>query len=103
MEIIEQLTRDEGVVLNAYQDSLGYWTIGIGRMIDKRKGGGISLAEAKTLLANDVQKVNEQLAARLPWTSTLDDARKGVLTNMAFNMGIENLILFKRTLACVQN
>lgn len=25
-------------VPHAYQDHLGYWTIGVGRLIDKRKG-----------------------------------------------------------------
>lgn len=33
----KQLIRDEGDVPYAYQDSLGYWTIGAGFLIDKRK------------------------------------------------------------------
>ena len=37
---VEQLRRNEGEVLHAYQDHLGFWTIGVGRLIDKRKGGG---------------------------------------------------------------
>ncbi len=45
--ITQQLRRDEGEVLHAYQDSLGYWTIGIGVLIDKRKGGGITKAESE--------------------------------------------------------
>ena len=32
------LKRDEGVKLSAYQDSESFWTIGIGRLIDARKG-----------------------------------------------------------------
>jgi GH24 family phage-related lysozyme (muramidase) len=34
MNIYKQLKRDEGEVLHAYKDSLGYWTIGIGILID---------------------------------------------------------------------
>ena len=43
---VEQLKRHEGLRLHAYADSLGYTTIGYGRMIDKRKGGGITEREA---------------------------------------------------------
>jgi lysozyme len=45
--IAEQLRRDEGEVLHAYQDKYGYWTIGVGRLIDARKGGGISVEESR--------------------------------------------------------
>lgn len=37
--IKKQLIRDEGNVPYAYSDSLGYLTIGVGFLIDKRKGG----------------------------------------------------------------
>lgn len=39
-KLTAQLRRDEGEKLYAYQDTLGYWTIGIGRLIDRRRGGG---------------------------------------------------------------
>jgi lysozyme len=102
MDILEQLTRDEDEILHAYPDSQGYWTIGIGRLIDKRKGGGISHDEALYLLKNDIDKATEQLAENLPWTASLDDARHGALVNMSFNMGIHGLMGFKNTLAMIQ-
>jgi lysozyme len=37
MDIKQQLIRDEGVVPCAYQDHLGYWTIGVGRLIENEK------------------------------------------------------------------
>jgi lysozyme len=37
MTLAEMLTRDEGRVRHAYQDHLGFWTIGVGRLIDQRK------------------------------------------------------------------
>lgn len=97
-----QLRRDEGEVLHAYQDHLGYWTIGIGRLIDKRKGGGISAEESSLLFRNDLGRVMEALQTRLPWFSRLDSARKGVLINMAFQMGVDGLLGFRNTLAMVE-
>jgi lysozyme len=40
--LIAHLRREEGEVLHVYKDHLGYLTIGVGRLIDKRKGGCIS-------------------------------------------------------------
>lgn len=100
--IIRSLRGEEGEVLHEYKDHLGYSTIGIGRLIDKRKGGGITSEEAAYLLSNDINKVEEQLNKRIPWWTKLDDARKGVLVNMAFQMGIDGLLGFKNTLAMIQ-
>jgi lysozyme len=97
-----QLRVDEGFVPHAYQDSLGYLTIGIGRLIDKRKGGGITLGEAEMLLTNDLAKVEGELLGELPWVARLDSVRKMVLTNMAFNMGMPTLLTFRATLAAVR-
>ena len=100
--IIRSLRGEEGEVLHAYDDHLGYATIGIGRLIDKRKGGGITKEEAAYLLGNDIEKVIAQLNKRLPWWTKLDEARRGVLVNMAFQMGIDGLLDFKNTLAMIE-
>lgn len=60
-ELTKQLRRDEGEVLSAYQDHLGYWTIGVGRLIDKRKGGGLTSEESDYLLGNDIDKRDKEL------------------------------------------
>lgn len=49
--LIEELKRDEGVELKAYQDTVGIWTIGIGRNL---QDVGVSMAEAEFLLATDI-------------------------------------------------
>jgi len=98
----QQLTRDEGTVLHAYQDHLGFWTLGTGRLIDKRKGGGITQEESVYLLNNDIEKRTAALKASLPWTGSLDAARFGVLLNMSFQMGVEGLLAFKNTLSMVR-
>ena len=98
MDVIEQLRSEEGEILHAYQDHLGYWTIGVGIMIDKRKGGGITKEESTYLLLNRVLAIQRKIETALPWTASLNPARKAVLTGMAFQMGIDGLLGFKDTL-----
>lgn len=97
-----QLKRDEGEVLHAYQDTLGFWTIGIGILIDKRKGGGLRPEESEFIFRNRLKLIDAELSDRLPWISKLDPARRGVLINMAFQMGIAGLLAFKNTLAMIE-
>lgn len=100
--IEDQLVRDEGVVLHAYRDHLGYLTIGIGRLIDSRKGGGITKEEAVMLLKNDISKRDKELRKKIPWYSEMDEIRRAVLLNMSFQMGVEGLLKFKNTLELVR-
>lgn len=104
--LAEELIRDEGLKLYAYQDSEGYWTIGIGRLIDKKRGGGISREEAFYLFDNDLREKEADLDRYLPWWRALSPARQRVLLNMCFNMGIgnskEGLRSFKNTLAAME-
>lgn len=99
MNISDQLIRDESIRLRPYKDSVGKLTIGVGRNLDDV---GISESEADFMLANDISAVTAQLSSNLPWTEGLDDARRGVLLNMAFNMGIHGLLGFKNMMAAVQ-
>ena len=101
--LIRSLRGEEGEVLTEYKDHLGYSTIGVGRLIDKRKGGGITKEESAYLLNNDIDKIIEQLDNRISWWKTLDEARRGVLVNMAFQMGVDGLLGFKNTLAMIQS
>lgn len=84
VKLMAQIQPEEGVVLHAYQDSLGYWTIGIGRLIDARKGGGISMEEALYLFQNDVDKRLTELA-QYQWFVNQDDVRQAALADMDFN------------------
>lgn len=100
--IEEQLRRDEGFVSSAYEDSLGYLTIGIGRLIDERRNGGISLEEAYVLLRNDLDQIHAALADYLPWIDSLDPVRYAVFVNMSFQMGVGGLLTFKNTLSAAE-
>lgn len=98
----KQLRRDEGTVPHAYQDHLGYWTIGVGRLIDERKGGGLTDEEIDFLLENDINKRKAALFIQIPWIRDLSEPRLGVLLNMSFQMGVEGLLKFKTTLSLVK-
>jgi lysozyme len=97
--LITQLRRDEGVRLKPYKDTVGKLTIGIGRNLDDV---GISNVEADTLLKNDIARTIADLDKQLPWWTKLDEARRGVILNMAFNMGIGGLLTFKNTLRLIE-
>jgi lysozyme len=101
--LTQQLRRDEDEVLHAYKDHLGFLTIGVGRLIDKRKGGGITSEESAYLLGNDIDKRDADLRSRLEWFPSLDAARQGALLNMAFQMGVDGLLGFHNTLDAVRD
>lgn len=102
-QLTAQLKRDEGVKATAYQDHLGFLTIGVGRLIDSRKpGAGLRPDEIDYLLKNDINDRVQALTKALPWFfDRLDEARRGVLINMAFQLGTAGLLGFKSTLALV--
>ena len=100
--LIPHLVREEGFVPHAYEDSMGYLTIGVGRLVDKEKGGGITRDEAEYLLRNDVERITNALWKRIPWIKSLDTVRQVILCSMAFQMGVDGLLDFKHTLKMVQ-
>lgn len=98
----DELRADEGFVSHAYRDSLGYLTIGIGRLIDERRGGGISLEEAKYLLDNDIHNIMDTLDDEIPWWRNLSDPQQRALCNMAFQMGVGGLLSFQNMLVALK-
>jgi len=101
-KLIDQLVIDEGFSEPVYQDSEGFWTIGIGRMVDVRKGGGITRHEAEFLLQNDIDRSVGELVARLPWFAGLPEEKQRAMVNMNFNLGITKFMKFKNMLAAMR-
>lgn len=102
MNLLEQLKRDEGVVPYAYEDSLGYWTIGVGFLIDKREGGGLDDAEIDFILHHRLRAKYNALVAALPWLAHLDDVRMAALQNMAWQIGVNGVLAFKNMIAALE-
>jgi len=99
LTIVGQLRRDEAVRYFPYHDTVGKITIGVGRNLSDV---GVSDLEINFMLANDIQKVTDQLTAHFAWFKSLDIARQGVLINMAFNMGFAGLCRFQSFLGFVE-
>lgn len=97
--LARQLRLHEGERLWPYRCTAGKWTIGVGRNLDDQ---GISPEESAMMLANDITAVDANLTRQLPWVTRLDDVRRRVLLDMAFNLGVGGLLEFKRTLAAVE-
>lgn len=125
--VLAHLRFEEGVRPRAYKDHLGYWTIGIGRLIDPRKGGRITPEEDAILMANDPSRkgkawteyvlteaemdmlkrndVARFVASMADWPAWAavqgNVARMVALTSMCFQLGTAGLREFVNTLALV--
>ena len=103
------ITRDEGCVIEngrhvAYQDPLGYWTIGYGKLIDKQvPGGGLTENEAVFLLKNTVQDMWNELEQSLPWIKEKPIIVQEQILNMVYNLGLPNLLKFQNMLAALES
>lgn len=96
---IEQIKKHEGLRLKPYHCPSGKLSIGYGRNLDDC---GISEDEAEYLLRNDIERCIFEIATTFPWTNKLDQARRYVLINMCYNLGINGLAGFKRTLLAIE-
>lgn len=85
----KMLSLHEGRVPWAYKDSLGFLTIGVGHLIDKAKGGKLPEHIIDQLLDYDIQTHRDELYRAAPWVKDLDDVRRAVLVDMAFNLSVE--------------
>ena len=84
----KDLDGDEGVIPYVYQDHLGYWTIGRGILVDRRKGG--------KLFPEEIAFINQNRMARIlagvkdePWYPAVagDPVRLAAILNMQFQLG----------------
>ena len=95
----DQLIRHEDLKLQMYKDSVGKWTIGVGRNIQDK---GISHDEAMHMLGNDIDEALDDAMVLFSVFPELDDVRQRVVVDMAFNMGRTKLKHFRRMIAAVQ-
>lgn len=101
--LLADLTRDEGFRSHAYHDSHGLLTIGYGRLVDERLGGGITREEARYLLENDVGKAIEELDRTMPWWRDMPEPAQRALVNMRFNLGLGRLLGFQKMLSALKD
>ncbi|AZZ99115.1 MULTISPECIES: glycoside hydrolase family protein [Pseudoalteromonas] len=99
MNTVEQIKKHEGFRRFPYYCTAGKLTIGYGRNLEQN---GIAEEEAEQLLAQDVANAQAGVRRRVD-TSYCNEARQAVLTNMAFNLGVQGLLGFSNMLDAVQN
>lgn len=87
---------------HVYADHLGYWTIGVGHLVDKRLGGGLPEHIIDALLEHDIDEKWAEVVRHWPWMNTFDDVRQFVFLSMAFQMGISRMKTFTNTLAAAE-
>lgn len=92
LNLLNQLRRHEGLRLEPYKCSEGYLTIGFGRNIETN---GISEAEAEFMLSNDLIACENELKDE-GWYNQLDETRRAVVLNMAYNLGKPTLLKFSK-------
>lgn len=91
-----QLREDEGWRAKPYGDLNDKITIGFGHNLTDL---GISPEMGERLLEEDVQATLSALRLRWAPFERLDDVRQQVIANMAFNLGVSGLMLFRKMLA----
>lgn len=112
-----KIMQHEGFRGKPYKDSVGVKTVGYGRNLKAHPiteeewaaiGGKRDLSkkpltkqEATVLFKNDMARANQAVDKLVPGVE-MSDARRGVLTNMAFNLGETRLRGFEKMLAAVR-
>ncbi len=96
---IDQLKRDEGFRPLPYFDSRGVMTLGYGFNLFS---DGLTQNEGSAVLHIRTWSRYIEMLNHLPWVRYIDDARQGVLLNMAYNLGTVGELKFHVTLADVQ-
>lgn len=108
-ELVDEIKLDEGAVVEngrhvAYQDSEGYYTIGVGRLIDsKLPGAGLRDSEVEQMLQNDLSECVTDCEKTFTWFNDLPDLAKKALVNMRFNVGMPRLKKFVKMLDALEN
>lgn len=97
--LIARIKQHEGFRTHPYKDSVGKLTIGYGRNIEDN---GISEAEAETMLRHDVLAAQDA-AGQFTWYRKQNAARKDVLTEMVFNMGLPRVLGFKKMIQALRD
>lgn len=97
-KIRKYIKSNEGYESKPYKDTEGNLTIGYGRNLDSN---GIRKSEADYMLENDLMEITTSLN-NLKAFKYLDGDRQIVLMDMAYNLGIPKLLMFKNMLKAIE-
>lgn len=100
-KLLAMIKRHEGFRRFPYKDTLGVLTIGYGFNLDSWMAYGISIEEANALLETKIEQA-ELEADLLPGWDDCNDARRAVLIDMVYNMGLKGIRGFRKMLSAVE-
>lgn len=89
--LVDSVKEHEGLRLEAYQDSLGHWTIGYGTNLEVME---ISEETAEAWLTEALADVSDSLDT-VHGFPDLDSDRQDILIEMAYQLGIAGLLRFR--------
>ena len=103
MIVLDILRKEEGFRPHVYRDSEGYWTIGTGHLVDPRRGEGLPREIDDAWTIRDVRIIERKIGQRISWWRFLDEVRRAVLVSMAYQLGVEGLMKFRRMLEAIRS
>lgn len=115
MNLYDMLRFDEGLKLELYKDTEGYWTIGVGSLITKLQSkveainvldrifsrstnGKITSQESEILFNKGIQNALRGIqSSTLSETyNMMDEPRRMALVNMVFQLGVAGVLGFRK-------
>lgn len=100
-QVLESLRKDEGWSAFVYKDTLGYQTIGYGFLVDEKKSGGMPKEVGEFWLRYNVDGVINNLRRNIKHFVDMPEDIQHALVNMAYQMGTNGLLSFKKMLAAI--
>lgn len=97
-EVLLRIRRAEGFSNMPYQCPAGHLTIGYGHNLEH----GISAEAAEFILREDVSRAQREVQSAFIWWPKLTEARRFVLVDMCFNLGLSGLKKFTKMLTALE-
>jgi len=92
------LKRDEGFRSSVYLDTHGHPTVMYGVNLD---ASPFTEEEGALVLQHRVSSIRLQLF-RFPWFARMGLVRQAVILNMAYNLGVDGMLKFKKMIAAIE-
>jgi lysozyme len=86
-----QLVQAEGCKSMAYKDTEGYWTAGVGHLLDQRRdwtGVTFDTQQISEWLDADITQAEYDARQLLEWPFLDTDARQNAVIELVFNLGV---------------
>ena len=112
MSLIENIKTHEGFSARIYKDSVGKATVGYGFLVSalspdelKLNGGKaepMNKEVAEKILNLKVARLKKRLSQCLPWLADKPQKVQDTLIEMAYQLGLAELMSFRHTLGCIE-